>query len=284
MRDNALTRRPKQRTPAIPCNFFSLPLTIRNRIYETVIRTSAKAELADIYTALLLTSRQTHEEFYLARNYFEKFRFKCCLGRGLQDRENTRFYSWDYHRTPWGGPIDHVVTPAFVAPLRTCFVRCTIEELGDFERRSETGAETFKDCVRMVWRTFKDCKYMRDLKVEFHHFIFVGKSGRAAPDNRQIQERVKLLHELPGIQSIKIVLSGETLLWQKNRKGSKRGKRGVDPVWESIDAHGDSIDGSSVAASSHGWERVDVRTAEQHCSTAGRNWLPKGYGLRRGIT
>ncbi|KAF2186592.1 hypothetical protein K469DRAFT_686979 [Zopfia rhizophila CBS 207.26] len=203
-----------------PRAFLDLPLSIRDQIYKTILSTSPKQ--ASTFRSLSLTCRQIREEFLAYHKYHTNARFRCCLGRTLQDHETTRFYTWKYHSTPWGGPIE--LTPPFTAKLRECTIRCTIEELGDWERRSETGTDCFKDCIRMLVKTFKGCQRMHDLRVQFDHFVFAGKNGLFGPD--EIFGTVKALCDLPGAKEIRVVVSGEVLIWRAGRGGKRGGGKG----------------------------------------------------------
>ncbi|KAF1960777.1 hypothetical protein CC80DRAFT_544170 [Byssothecium circinans] len=234
-------------------SFLGLPLSIRNRIYTEVVLEKLKTPFEE--HTLPKVCEQIHEEFVTIYDYYVLSRFRCCLGRTMQDRDTTKFYTWNYHGTTW--PNTEEIPPGIAKNLRRCEVRCTIEELGEWDRRSELGNNIFKECLRMLVRTFKDCQHVR-MKVTFDHFALSGKRGLLNAD--ETFTRLKDLTEIPGLEEIDFLMPGfreEDFIWRKEQRGKKgRGKAN--------------------------WYRVEVEkpTQSTHC---GAN-VPKGYGLRRGIT
>lgn len=232
-----------------------LPLSVRNLIYASLIQASPKQTSA--FRALSLTCHQINEEFTESYNYHVHGRFRCCLGRTAQDHDTTRFYTWNYHTTPWGGPI--TITPSFVSNLKECTVRCTIEELGAFERHSEVGNDAFKDCLRLLAQSFRNCEKMRELHIELDHFVLKGKNGLPGP--KEVVERVKKLFDLPGARSVTVVNTwGERMKWVPGGEETKKGK------------------GKRVEA------RENWTLEKQKSNGPRREKAPRGYSQRRGIT
>lgn len=202
------------------CAFlFRLPLAIRQHIYRLSMNTSSQKNLG--HSPLSFVSRQIRSEFLAMHDFMANARFRCCLGRTNYDRETTRFYTYDYHITPWGSPIE--ISPASVSKLKECTIRCTIEELSSFEQHSAVGADTFKDCLRIITTTFKECQKMRDLRIQFDHFALARKDGLLEP--KGIFGRCKRLCELPGVTEISFVTSWETLKWKAEKVGKGNNRR-----------------------------------------------------------
>ena len=242
-------------------DFLALPISIRQSIYTHVIRSLPKDEQYG-YSPLSYTCRQIQAEFTEHQECLTDKSFRCCLGRSWVDRDTTKFYTWNYNTAAWGTSIE--LTPRFVERLKKCVVRCTIEEMSDWERRSESGSDCFKDCIRILVRTFKTCNKMRELKTSFDHFVMSHKNGLLGPD--EIWSRLKKLTGLPGLEVIRFETPGfeENYVWVKERRGK------VDFEW--IKKFGENLS----AWSSHK-SQYAPRTG------CGVN-APKGYGFRRGIT
>ncbi|KAF2242889.1 hypothetical protein BU26DRAFT_120735 [Trematosphaeria pertusa] len=230
-----------------------LPLCIRTRIYTYIIQKDLKSPLESF--PLAFVCRQIQAEFVAAYEYRVNARFRCCLGRTAQDPETTRLYAWNYHTSPWSSAIE--LTPSFAAKLKACKVRCTIEELGDWERRSEPGTECFKDCIRILVRTFKTSQHLHELRVSFDHFILSGKKGLLEAD--EVWDRLKGMCEMPALKEIEFETPGlgEDFRWRKERS-AKKGKGREE------------------------WVRIVEESGNANVQVGAR--APKGYGLRRGIT
>ncbi|KAF2684551.1 hypothetical protein K458DRAFT_418117 [Lentithecium fluviatile CBS 122367] len=241
----------------------TLPLSIRQRIYTHVIEALPEEERLE-WPPLPSTCRQIEEEFAGIHEYLTNATFRCCIGRTWTDRETTKFYTWDYHTAPWGTSIE--LAPKFVEKLKTCTVRCTIEELSDWERRSETGSDCFKDCVRMLVRTFKGCSRMRQMNISFDHFILSHKKGLLGPD--EIWSRLKPLTDIPGLEMVRFVTPGleENLVWVKEKRGKGRQE------WVKKSSNESSDD-----------KRASTKSQYAPSESCGVH-APKGYGFRRGIT
>lgn len=239
--------------PPEEAGFFKLPLSIRNKIYTYIIQAEKKPTLESF--PLTFACRQIQDEFASTFGYLVNVRFRCCLGRTLHDRETTKFYPLNYHDATNVSAIE--LNPQKVTNLKTCIVRCTIEELSDWERRSETGVQCFKDCIRILVRTFTDCQYMRDIKISFNHFVLSDKKGLLEAD--ETWDRLKDLAQIPGIKGIKFVTPGlgEDFIWMREKSGKKgRGRE----------------------------EWVRIVEEKVYSSTPCGAKIPKGYGLRRGCT
>ncbi|KAF2267888.1 hypothetical protein CC78DRAFT_576431 [Lojkania enalia] len=239
-------------------SLLTLSLSLRYQIYKTLIL--PRSTEPSTFLNLSLTCRQINEEFLSAYNYHKHSRFQFCLARSHQSRSTTQFHTWSYHTTPWGSPIS--ITPSFASRLKECVVRCTIEELSDFERRSEVGGECFKDCMRILTRTFKGLDGLRKLEVVFDCFVFEKREGLYGRE--EVFARVRQLCDLPGAKSITVVLPGEMLVWSKP---VNKGRRSVGVVKEN-------------------WI-LEVRERKLECENAGvdcRARFPEGYGFRRGVS
>ncbi|KAF2636859.1 hypothetical protein P280DRAFT_483451 [Massarina eburnea CBS 473.64] len=235
-------------------SLFGLPLSIRNRIYTQVVLEKPKTPFEDY--ALPKVCRQIYEEVVTIHDYYVLGRFRCCLGRTTQNRDESRFYTWNYHNVTW--PSTEEIPLGIAKNLRKCEIRCTIEELGEWDRRSELGTDIFKECLRILVRTFKDCQNVR-LKVTFDHFALSGKKGLLGPDETFV--RLKDLTEIPGLVELIYFMPGfkeEDFIWIKEKSGKKG--RGKDI-----------------------WNRLESETPSWPTHSCGAK-MPKGYGLRRGIT
>jgi len=241
--------------------FLTLPLPIRQKIYTHVIQSLPEDERYS-WPPLLFACRQIQAEFAETQEYITNERFRCCLGRSWADRDTTKFYTWNYHTAPWGASIE--LTPRFLEKLKTCVVRCTIEEMVEWERRSEAGSDCFKDCIRMLVRTFKSCARMREMKISFDHFVLSHRKGLLGPD--EIWSRLKALTAIPGLEVILYETPGleESFVWVKEKKG----KGSVEWVKKF-----DEKSGARRSTKSQYAPRV-------HCGAS----APNGYGFRRGIT
>jgi hypothetical protein len=170
----------------------------------------------------------------------------------MQDRDKTKFYTWNYHNTSWLNTEE--IPPGITEGLQWCEVRCTIEELGEWDRKSDCGDDTFKVCLRTLVRTFKACKNVR-MKVTFDNFTLYGRKGMLNADETFV--RLQDLTEIPGLIEINFKIHGfneEDFVWKK-KKGKGKG------TWVTI---------------------VGDKSPDSNVSCGAR--VPKGYGLRRGIT
>lgn len=262
--------------PSATClSLLDLPLSARNKIYLSFIQDAPKS-LLKAFT-LPHVCRQIQDEFATAYAYHVNARLRCCLGRTLQDRETTGFHAWNYHGTPWDSGLE--ISPEFVRKLKACRIRCTIEELGDRERRSEPGSDCFKDCIRILVRTFKQCQHMRDLRISFDHFIFTGSRG---PLNAtETWDRLKGLAGIRGLTEVRFETPGlgADYVWRKEIRGKK--SRGEEEWALSDSTNAVRVRGKKERAG-EGWVKV-VEHNQTSTGLCGAR-VPTGYGLRRGIT
>jgi hypothetical protein len=64
---------------------------------------------------------------------------------------------------------------------------------------------------------------MRDLRIQFNHFVFSGRDGLFKP--KDIFERFKRLCELPGATEITSITYGELMKWKAEKIGRIKGGR-----------------------------------------------------------